>query len=514
MNLNHFQQKAFSYGTIGALVSTAFVAILIPWQIVYGYITFPLIICLAILFWIITYLGILSIEVLSLVCVLGVNLFLLNRFDNEYSLVFGGIIFKLSFFMMTFVVCILFLKNFFSNVISRNNIINKNKSIPSFKTLFALMGIGLISALFNREDYGKVLDSVYALLYFVIPIFYVYLIPRLSLRRAELIFLVKCFVIMGITLSAIIIVVSFYTYYFMGIFGWESLGSWVSLDFIRISLSFGSANAGAAILSMVLPVCLFSYLCEKRTFGKLLFINASLLLVIGSLITLSRTGILVLGVLLLGCFASSRGFGTGIKKYIILILTVGVIIGMFLNFDLSRYFRTETGRVQQYKTGARIIADNILFGVAPNNVYKRMDLMWRDIRQKGHIGWQKLLEYKSTCYKGHWTFYDPHNVYLMILTEIGLFGFLFFVFILVDIIKTVLHATKNNFISVYEKQILTGMLWGIIGFLLHCLTGSYLVNNYKVAVFFWIYAGTALALSCEGPSRDLPGKFSSRSGKS
>ena len=143
-----------------------------------------------------------------------------------------------------------------------------------------------------------------------------------------------------------------------------------------------------------------------------------------------------------------------------------------------------------------------------------MDLMWRDIRQKGHIGWQKLLEYKSTCYKGHWTFYDPHNVYLMILTEIGLFGFLFFVFILVDIIKTVLHATKNNFISVYEKQILTGMLWGIIGFLLYCLTGSYLVNNYKVAVFFWIYAGTALALSCEGPSRDLPGKFSSRSGKS
>jgi len=493
MNLNHFQAKAYLHSSIVLL------AVLAGILIVSGNITYQLFVFLIALFWIITYLGICSIECLGLIFTLGINLFLLRRLDFKYTLIAGGMIFKLSFFILLFVLCILFLKIFFSNAISRNNIINKNKSIPSFNKLLLLIGIGTISAFFNREDCGKALDSLYALLYFVVPIFYAYLIPKLNLNRFEPIFLAKFFVIIGLTISLLVITVSFKTALAMQILGLQSLGRRaIGWDFARIGLSFGTANAIGAILLMIFPLSVSFYLIERRVFVKSLFMSVSILVAVGTLFTLSRTSGIVFCVLILGFLLSTRAHSFRRKRYILLTIMFVTITGLVLSFDFSRYqnlgedfFR----RVENWKTSMIIAIDHMLLGTAPNNIYKRMDFMWTDIAQKKHIGWQKLLEYKSTYYKGHWTLFDPHNVYLMILAELGLFGFLVFLFILVDIIKSILNAIKKDFIGTYEKQILRGMLWGIIGFLLHCLTGSYLVNNYKVAVFFWIYAGTALVIA-------------------
>ncbi|OQX51430.1 MAG: hypothetical protein B5M53_11085 [Candidatus Cloacimonas sp. 4484_209] len=458
---------------------------------------FPLGVCLVVLLWVITYLGICSIEVLMLVFVLGVNLFLLGRFDNKYSLIAGGIRFKLSFFIMAFVLFMLFLKIWASNVISKNY---KSTSLP-LKKVLALLFVGLVSTYFNRENHEGVLDSLYALLYFVIPIFYVYLIPRLNLNRFQLIFLAKFFVIIGLTISLLVIILSFNTDLAMQTLSLQTFGRRaIGWDFARISLSFGSANAIGTILLINLPLCVSFYLIERRVFLKSLFMSTSILLAVGSLSTLSRTSAIVLCVLVLGFLLSARHHSFAIKKYILLALMFISITVLLLSFNFSRYRRIEgslSRRVENVKTSMMIAMDHILLGVGPNNIFQRMDLIWPNIvQQKKHIGWQKTLEeYKSAYYKGYRTCLDPHNVYIMILAELGLFGLLAFLFIVVDIIKSILNTTKRDFIGMYEKQILRGMLWGIIGFLIECLTGSYLVNNYKVAVFFWTYAGTALAIS-------------------
>jgi len=164
-------------------------------------------------------------------------------------------------------------------------------------------------------------------------------------------------------------------------------------------------------------------------------------------------------------------------------------------FDFSRYEMTHIiTRIESWKTAIVIIKDNPIWGVAPNSLYRRLDTIWNELSEK--TGYYSKIDYLSTTYKGHWTLYNPHNVYLMIMVEYGLFGLIIFLWIITEVIKRIrCRLKRKDFYAIHEFYILKGMFWGIAAFLILNFQGGFLTTNYKIATFFWIYVGVALWFS-------------------
>ncbi len=451
---------------------------------------------------IVSYTRVISFDALSLIVVVVISLFLLSRYGLQYQIQAGDIFFKTTFFMMAFFLILLALKAFFLRVV--NNEAHNNVKVASFKVLLLFILTGIASTLINAKSAQGISYSLLAMLKFLTPLCYVYLVPRLQLKPSDIRIMLKTFLFIGLVIASLVITGSFFPRFYESIFGLERIGSeFESESFARIALPFGGPNGIGAVLIMILPLCYFTYLYEKKKLYMCFLGVTSFLLIAAILVTLNRSNFGLLFCLLVG-FLFHRGNYSKIKKYILLFLLMVMAVVLFMKFDFSRLYKgvESQGRFDSWKTGMIIFKDHPIFGVAPNTIYRRTDTMHVALADYSKLVKSDRLarfyiksEYLRTSYKGHTTLYNPHNVYVMVLVEYGLIGFTLFLWIIVNVVRALRRGLRKSTLAIKESYALKGMMWGFVAFILLQIQGDYITLSHEIATFLWIYAGVGIKLS-------------------
>ena len=100
---------------------------------------------------------------------------------------------------------------------------------------------------------------------------------------------------------------------------------------------------------------------------------------------------------------------------------------------------------------------------------------------------ERIYSNKYITVDGVTSLIDPHNMYILVLSELGLFGLLAFLILFVVLIK--------SFTQIVEPLLRQTAYTTLIGYLIGgAMGGSHLVNTISFAAIFWIYMGMFNAL--------------------
>ena len=146
-----------------------------------------------------------------------------------------------------------------------------------------------------------------------------------------------------------------------------------------------------------------------------------------------------------------------------------------VKFNITNY-----GYYAHFYSAFSIFQDNFLFGVGQNNFRAACKLVSEKPKTKKHtesFGLDKKQKFTDNLCTTH-----PHHIYLEILSENGLLGMIFFIFIM---------ALTFFRIIISKKFYLLGVL--VVVFFPVVPTGSFF-NNFN-SIFFWIILGLIFVLS-------------------
>ena len=240
--------------------------------------------------------------------------------------------------------------------------------------------------------------------------------------------------------------------------------------FLRAYGSFGSPNSLGIYLGvcLVLGLILYLELSEKKllsTSHSLLFISGQLLVLSGLVLSFSRSawiscliGLIVLFFIILK--ANIYKLKTVVKHffYYFLLITLYLIILFPLfsarfNLDNRLESRSIIERSDQYSESLSLLKENFLFGTGFGNY--------------------TLALYEKYPNRNAWEYQPVHNIYLLSLVELGIFGFLIYWGLVLFLIK---HIWKND--RVFLASILVMLIAGLFD--------HWLFSMYTGVVLFWI----------------------------
>src|SRR5699024_5711085 len=148
----------------------------------------------------------------------------------------------------------------------------------------------------------------------------------------------------------------------------------------------------------------------------------------------------------------------------------------FLNYDLSRIINgfgssgaSTEGRFDSVILGLKIFQEYPLFGSGVGHFFER------------------VYESRYLIFDGFSGLIDPHNMYILILSEMGLLR-LFITFIMIAFMF-------YNFSFIKIKALKYTAYITLLSFLLGAMGGTHLFINASFATVFWIYMGTFNAVS-------------------
>ena len=258
-------------------------------------------------------------------------------------------------------------------------------------------------------------------------------------------------------------------------FGFEYHSEFLNISFhddggIRSTL--GHPNRVAAFLVLITPLLLISILCGDRRWritGVIFLIVAIPALVL----TTSLGGILALGLsLLILLLVRERRLG-----YILLILILFFVafkFGLVKNI-LEDYSTMEDRFYTWWYVCPQIFLDHPLTGIGIGTYVKISPL----------YGDQEL-----TLSTG------LHNLYLRILIELGLLGFIPFLLFLATLSKRIVLHLKTHFF--YDKDgLVAGCGFSILGILFHAMVQD-IIDFLPIGLLFWSMAGMAVGLTEKG----------------
>lgn len=172
-------------------------------------------------------------------------------------------------------------------------------------------------------------------------------------------------------------------------------------------------NKVSAILVSVLPLAYYFFLHGKNKLTKRLYIGSIMLLVGGVFVSISRAGLLALG------FIGSLLLKRNIKQLSIVFISIALII-FFMSFGKSLFsqratYKTTrsgsieftgagTGRIRVAIYGIQLWAHNPVWGTGPTMCLVALNKQLGLSKRKSRTG--------------------PHNIFIMVLAEYGIIGFL------------------------------------------------------------------------------------------
>lgn len=242
-------------------------------------------------------------------------------------------------------------------------------------------------------------------------------------------------------------------------------------EILRISGGSYGPNEFAVMLLPFLGIAFYNVFAEKNKLIKFFSLFIAIALLIALIMTLSRGGIIgLVGMLFIGALKSKRKI-MGILSVIALsILLVRVMPQqVWERFEKTRIEERSVGdiasttrRFHLAKAAWEMFLDYPVFGVGVGNYY-----------------------YKSTSYE-HVRGGRAHNMYLEVLAELGIFGFMAFMGIIFSTLKSLKRIIKSNpLVSNYAR----GLYIGILGFLFAAL---FLHAQQEKTFWFFIFMSAAL----------------------
>ncbi len=314
---------------------------------------------------------------------------------------------------------------------------------------------------------------LYAGSLFIIPILIFFTVSRCNIDCLS--FLIKFFVITNFLYSIFAILLTNNYAFFM-----ELVDNYVDYRYYsqyRPSMMLGSSITVGYYFNLTLPLCLYVFNNIKGKKWKIFSVFAIVSNIIASFVLLSRVVVLCSILILLIYFLLVRSSNKKIRGKIVFIFSViGALIYAFDNFDLSRIFKnlsfSDTSSISRFEAGSiglYIFSKYPILGSGVGRYFERAYTN-RYINIDGTTG-----------------LIDPHNMYILILSEMGILGILVTIFLLIALFK--------SFSYIREKTLRQTAYITLLAFLFDSLGGSDLFNNISFATIFWIYMGFFNAIS-------------------
>ena len=242
--------------------------------------------------------------------------------------------------------------------------------------------------------------------------------------------------------------------------------------------------AAFLFLALVLLAYLFFKQTDKKNIKQIVLYEIALaVLTLGFLLTFSRTalfwGILILLILGLWMARKFKTFGAKIflSSFLAFIFLSVLIIWqpLFTRANISVSEDAFTQRVLYIETASKMIGDNPFLGVGMGGFTLSMQKPLQDL-----IGSKDVQP---------WIYQPVHNIYLLAISEVGLFGFLAFA----GLILFVFWSLRKNL-----KDFSNPYLIILIGFLFFGLTDHYLWSLQTGRLMLWVVLGLCLRFYFRG----------------
>jgi O-antigen ligase len=364
---------------------------------------------------------------------------------------------------------------------------------PASWLAIGFLGWAALSMLKANDSYLSVLELVRQCKFLLI---YLYAANNLGSKRSlKVIFLV---LLATLVLQGTITVVRYQLQYYEPILG-EALGRTDTLageteqliidpSVGEMKLSFGTLNPvtmGKYFL-LILPLSLL--LCAKNPIFAIrwIFIPITLIGLAGLFLTYSRTNFIAFGAELVLCFyfAVRRGYFS--QKMALLWLFVAAFGGLALTPTvykfMDRKFENVEIRFAQYDTAFSMIQSNPLLGVGLNN-----NLIASKAYNQHSFSPRSLAKQASD--------HPIHSLYLSLLVEIGIVGFILYLAFFFEICRETVRAARAP--SPQIQFAATFILIAILGLGVGILWNPLFEESVQSIV--WLFAGVSIALG-----RSLP----------
>jgi O-antigen ligase len=355
-----------------------------------------------------------------------------------------------------------------------------------FLALFVLAALSTLNPVNPQAPIGQGMGALAAIALWTSPIM---VLPLLNLRRKEIESILIAFVGLAALGALFTVAQSTLTRYIYELLGWKYVFYETDSE-RRGSLPLGVATVVGAYYMMALPAAWAFAAIRSRWFIRLAGAAAVIMLGMGCLFTSSRSTVAVESMVLLGCALFLRAKGT--SKMIPLASIAALVALTFfamttLNFERlsSLRDRSVAWRQRGLETAIAILMERPLFGSGTETYFRR-----QHHTVTGYLGTSKGT--KAVLYNNQLSPMEPHNTYLFAAAEWGLIGLFLFLALLGKVFFWLNRARKWSL----EE---TGQIWmkvfliGSGAILVHCLTGSDLLRQARLAPLFWCYAGLGLS---------------------
>lgn len=240
---------------------------------------------------------------------------------------------------------------------------------------------------------------------------------------------------------------------------------------LRAYGSFGSPNSLGIYLAMLLVIGVILYINEDRPLFKIFFMVGQIFILSGLLFSFSRgamlsaaAGILSLFLILLKKEKNKIQFFA--RQIFMFVLFSGFLMAIFfpvftarLNLNNRLEQQSVSERGAQYGEAMNILNNHILLGVGP--------------------GAFTLALFRENTSLQAWQYQPVHNIYLLMLSEIGLIGAVLLFILFVQMFERII---KNN--PVFIPVIVTLILAGIFD--------HWLWSMYTGLIFWWVIWGMGM----------------------
>lgn len=241
----------------------------------------------------------------------------------------------------------------------------------------------------------------------------------------------------------------------------------------RIYSVFYNPNILAEYLIMTIPISIGLFWYNKKLGKKTVFLTTSLIMSLALVLTLSRGG-------WLGFAFSLFVFILLIEKKLLLSLIPIGILGVYLLPQSIINRILSIGNVADSSNAYRLKLWEITLKVIKDN--------WKAGVGFGHLPFKETFE----TYIRTMPTYHAHNTFLQTMAEIGIAGFIIFLFMLFIIIKygiKILNKSDERYIRILGASLVAGLS----GLLLHGLVENILYIP-RIIIMFWIIISFILTM--------------------
>jgi O-antigen ligase len=350
--------------------------------------------------------------------------------------------------------------------------------------------VTFVSTLLNLESdvsLGHRLAALCTVAYWTLPLF---VIPALNLTKREVYVSIAVYACLGVLGGVLSCFQSLRIQEFSALIGWKYVYGITDSE-RRADLPLGVSTVIGVFFATVMPIG-FALLVKRGRGGtRLLGLVTVLVVGMGSLFTASRAALIVLAFVCLACLLWMRTPGSS------RLLPVAGLVGLalLLGFAVSKLNFERLSAIRDGSIGWRMRGVQAAYGMFLENplIGKGCETHFR--RQHGPVQGYFSTEkaHEAIYYKGTIAPSDPHNAYLLIAAESGLFGLVFYLLFL-GRIGFWFYRYQSACEDPEERLWMRTFLIGLVAMLIHSVAGTDLVRQARMAPLFWIYCALGVSL--------------------